>query len=489
MRRPAVLVIALALVGALGGTASADSHFAAGGTFDARLTGDGEVPPVETGGSGYVAVEISEDDASIDYRLYVNGLDAVTMAHIHVGAPGENGPPLVFLLGPEDPGVTADGLLAEGTVTESDLLPMTGVDTFAQLVELIRTGEAYVNVHTEGNPNGEIRGQLVPAAFDLAAALSGADEVPPVATDGAGLATLTIDPSQESMRYTLITYGLVDTTMAHIHIGPAGANGPVAVFLFGPDPAGVDVNGILSQGTITEADLLPTAGVFDGEMDTLIDHLRAGTAYVNVHTMENPGGEIRGQARGLARAEAGTVFTDDDTSVHEEDIELVAAAGITRGCNPPTNDRYCPADVFTRGQAAAFFNRALNLNPGSDDAFTDDDSSVFEGDIDAIAAVGLTVGCNPPANDNYCPGDSVTRAQWASFVVRALGLTEGAGVDRFIDDGHSIHEENINVLAAAGITAGCNPPANDRFCPDDPVSREQAASFLARALGWRALDA
>ena len=176
MRRPAVLVIALALVGALGGTASADSHFAAGGTFDARLTGDGEVPPVETGGSGYVAVEISEDDASIDYRLYVNGLDAVTMAHIHVGAPGENGPPLVFLLGPEDPGVTADGLLAEGTVTESDLLPMTGVDTFAQLVELIRTGEAYVNVHTEGNPNGEIRGQLVPAAFDLAAALSGADE-------------------------------------------------------------------------------------------------------------------------------------------------------------------------------------------------------------------------------------------------------------------------------------------------------------------------
>ena len=131
----------------------------------------------------------------------------------------------------------------------------------------------------------------------------------------------------------------------------------------------------------------------------------------------------------------------------------------------------------------------MNLNPGSDDAFTDDDSSVFEGDIDAIAAVGLTVGCNPPANDNYCPGDSVTRAQWASFVVRALGLTEGAGVDRFIDDGHSIHEENINVLAAAGITAGCNPPANDRFCPDDPVSREQAASFLARALGWRALDA
>ncbi|HEX7097979.1 MAG TPA: CHRD domain-containing protein [Acidimicrobiia bacterium] len=488
MRRPAILAIVLALVGALGGPAAADSHFAAGGAFDARLTGDEEVPAVTTNGSGYVAVEISEDGDSIDYRLYVSGLDDVIMAHIHVGAPGENGPPVVFLFGPVDPGVASDGLLAEGTITEADLLPMTGVDTMAQLVESIRTGGAYVNVHTTTNPGGEMRGQLAPAAFNLSASLSGANEVPAVATDGTGIAALSIAPSQDAINYTLITYGLVDTIMAHIHIGPAGVNGPVAVFLFGPEPAGVNVDGILAQGTITEADLLPTANVFDGEMDTLIDHLRAGTAYVNVHTIANPGGEIRGQTEGLARAEAGSVFTDDDGSVHEADIEVIAAAGITRGCNPPANDQYCPTDVFTRGQAAAFFNRALNLRASSEDAFTDDDGTTFEGDIDAIAAVGLTVGCNPPTNDNYCPEDSVTRAQWASFMVRALGLTEGGSDDAFVDDENSVHEQDINRLAAAGITAGCNPPTNDRFCPDDPVTRQQAASFLLRALGWRALD-
>lgn len=490
MRRPAILVIVLTLVGALGGTAAADSHYAAGGAFDAHLTGDDEVPPVASDGTGYAAIEIAEDGASIDYRLYVSGLEAVTMAHIHVGAPGENGPPVMFLFGPEDPGVPADGLLAEGTITEADLIAADGVfgGTMAELVELIRTGGTYVNVHTEDNPAGEIRGQLTPAAFNLSASLSGTNEVPPVATDGTGLATLSIAPSQDSIDFTLTTYGLVDTVMAHIHIGPAGVNGPVAVFLFGPEPAGVNVDGILARGTIAEADLLPTAGVFNGEMDTLLDHLRAGTAYVNVHTVANPGGEIRGQTQGLARAEAGTVFSDDDTSIHEADIEVIAAAGITRGCNPPTNDEYCPDDIFTRGQGAAFFNRALNLSAGSGDAFVDDDGTTFEGDIDAITAVGLTVGCNPPVNDNFCPDDPVTRAQWASFMVRALGLTEAGEVDRFVDDNESIHEEDINQLAAAGITAGCNPPTNDRFCPDDPVSREQAASFLLRALGWRALD-
>jgi hypothetical protein len=465
--------------------AAADTHFPQA-TFDTQLSGDNEVPAVASGGSGYASVTLSEDESAIDYRLYVNGLDDVVMAHIHVGAAGENGPPVAFLFGPADPAVPSDGLLDEGTITESDLLAsLPDFDgTMAQLVELIRSGDAYVNVHTEANTGGEIRGQLGLASFDFAAALSGSNEVPAVASDGTGLGTFSLNDSQTALNYKLITYGLEGTTMAHIHIGPAGVNGDVAVFLFGPDLDGVTHDGLLAEGTITESDLMSVPNVFDGTMATLIDHLRAGTAYVNAHTVAYPAGEIRGQVAGLARGEAGATFTDDDGNTHEANIETIAAAGITRGCNPPDNDEFCPDDGFTRGQAAAFFNRALNLMGSADDAFVDDEDSTFEGDINAIAAIGITLGCNPPDNDEYCPDDTVTRAQWASFMVRALGLTEGGDVDRFTDDDNSVHETDINRIAAAGITLGCNPPDNDEFCPEDTVTRAQAASFFVRALGW-----
>ena len=486
MRRLTTGLATLAILAAVTAVpAAADTHFAQA-TFDTQLSGDNEVPAVPSNGSGYASVTLSEDESSIDYRLYVDGLDDVVMAHIHVGASGENGPVAVFLFGPADPPVASDGLLAEGTITEADLIATPGTfdGTMAQLVELIRSGDTYVNVHTTAYGNGEIRGQLDLASFDFTAALAGNNEVPPVDSDGTGLATFSLNDSQTALDFTLITYGLEDTTMAHIHIGPAGENGPVAVFLFGPEMDGVTQDGLLAQGRITAADLMETPGVYDGTMDALIDNLRAGTAYANVHTVANPPGEIRGQVEGLQRGEAGATFTDDDGNTHEADIETIAAAGITRGCNPPDNDEYCPDDGFTRGQSAAFFNRALNLKASADDSFVDDETSTFEGDINAIAAIGITLGCNPPENDEFCPDDTVTRAQWASFMVRALGLTDGGDDDRFTDDDNSVHETDINRIAAAGITMGCNPPENDEFCPEDTVTRAQAASFFVRALGW-----
>jgi hypothetical protein len=69
----------------------------------------------------------------------------------------------------------------------------------------------------------------------------------------------------------------------------------------------------------------------------------------------------------------------------------------------------------------------------------------------------------------------------AAFLVRALGLGPGSAV--FEDVEGSVFAEDIAALADAGITRGCNPPANDSFCPDDPVTRGQMAAFLHRALG------
>ena len=180
---------------------------------------------------------------------------------------------------------------------------------------------------------------------------------------------------------------------------------------------------------------------------------------------------------------AGGRFFDDDGNVHEGGIEAIAAVGITLGCNPPYNTSYCPLEPVTRGQMAAFLVRALGLTDnGGGNNFIDDDGLIFEDHIARLAAAGITKGCNPPANDRFCPHAFVTRGQMAAFLVRALGLTDSGAGDFFVDDDGTVFEPSIDRLAVAGVTAGCNPPANDRYCPDSLVTRDQMATFLARAL-------
>src|SRR5690606_7350593 len=115
-------------------------------------------------------------------------------------------------------------------------------------------------------------------------------------------------------------------------------------------------------------------------------------------------------------------FSDDDGHVFERDIDCVAAAGITRGCNPPNNTAFCPDDGVTRGQMAAFLVRALDLPPAAVSDFADTTGHLFEGDIARLAATGITRGCNPPVNDRFCPDEEVTRGQMAAFLARALHL-------------------------------------------------------------------
>ncbi len=178
----------------------------------------------------------------------------------------------------------------------------------------------------------------------------------------------------------------------------------------------------------------------------------------------------------------GGTFVDDNGSTFESSIEAISAEGITRGCNPPANDRFCPDAPVTRGQMAAFLVRGLVLTDRLADPFSDDDESIFEADIEKLAAAGITLGCNPPSNTMFCPEANVTRGQMAAFLVRGMGYTE-AGGDFFKDDDSSTFEADINRLAQAGVTKGCNPPTNDRYCPESWVTRAQMAAFLTRALG------
>lgn len=115
-------------------------------------------------------------------------------------------------------------------------------------------------------------------------------------------------------------------------------------------------------------------------------------------------------------------FTDTNGHTFEAHIVALADAGITKCCNPPTNNRFCPDDRVTRGQMAAFLNRALSLDAGTS-TFADTATHTFQADIAALADAGITKGCNPPDNTRFCPDDQVTRGQMAAFLVRA-GLAD-----------------------------------------------------------------
>ena len=184
----------------------------------------------------------------------------------------------------------------------------------------------------------------------------------------------------------------------------------------------------------------------------------------------------------LAVLPPGGTFIDDDGNVHEGGIEAISAAGITVGCNPPAGDRYCPDDPTSRGEMAAFLARATDLPDGWQDFFVDDDGHRFETAIDRIAAARISLGCDPPRNERFCADEEMTRGQMAMMLARAFDLPSTTK-DHFVDDEASVAEQAIDRIAVAGVTLGCNPPANDRYCPDAVVSRAQMATFLTRALG------
>jgi subtilisin family serine protease len=166
-------------------------------------------------------------------------------------------------------------------------------------------------------------------------------------------------------------------------------------------------------------------------------------------------------------------FTDIGDSQFQADIDWLAAAGITLGCS---DTLFCPRHVVTREQMASFLARAIGLPTAAGDHFVDDESSPHEGDINKVAAAGVTQGC---AMWYFCPGLTVSREQMASFLARALQLPPST-TDFFSDDEHSVHEGDINRLAAAGITSGCTATT---YCPSSAVTREQMAAFLHRAFG------
>ncbi len=162
-----------------------------------------------------------------------------------------------------------------------------------------------------------------------------------------------------------------------------------------------------------------------------------------------------------------------------ESVVWAHESGVTKGASAITFD---PLSSLTRGQMAAFLVRAFALPKISGPKrFTDTTGSIFADDIERLGAAGITRGCNPPANTHYCPDRTITRGEIAAMVARALDLPRPPPGDRFTDDNSSVFESDLERMAGAGLLIGCNPPANTRVCPTTNVTRAQIVVILHRA--------
>lgn len=132
--------------------------------FRTHLKGENEVPAVETNAQGQAIFKVSSDGNSINYKLIAANIENVLMAHIHNAPAGQNGGIVVWLYPSSPPPQLIpgrfQGVLAEGTITADNFMGSLEGQTIADLVELMESGNTYVNVHTEQNPPGEIRGQI-----------------------------------------------------------------------------------------------------------------------------------------------------------------------------------------------------------------------------------------------------------------------------------------------------------------------------------------
>ena len=134
-------------------------------------------------------------------------------------------------------------------------------------------------------------------------------------------------------------------------------------------------------------------------------------------------------------------------------------------------------EPVTRAEMAAALDVALDLPVSTANPFTDDDGIEQEQAINRMAAASLIGGCD---ETRFCPDDGATRAQLVAILVRSFDIPAGSENAFDDDDGH-IHEPAINAVAALGFSGGCG---ERRFCPDNPVSRQELRDLLGRIVAF-----
>jgi hypothetical protein len=151
-----VFTVALASIGIITTNDLTNAALAQDQKFTAKLSGQEEVPPTNSQATGMAEFTVTGD--SVEYTVNASGMQGVTAGHIHSGKQGENGPVVVTLFKNDTP---TNEVSETGSITPDKLEgPMAGKQ-LTDLASAMNNGDTYVNVHTEQNPDGEIRGQIM----------------------------------------------------------------------------------------------------------------------------------------------------------------------------------------------------------------------------------------------------------------------------------------------------------------------------------------
>jgi hypothetical protein len=234
-------------------------------TIDVTVSSAEVFPRTNSVATGTGQVTFNLITGAVSGGVTLTGITA-TMAHIHNGIAGTNGPIIInFVQSGTDP--NRWDAEAGSTLT-------------ADQVNALLAGQLYVNVHTAAFPDGEIRGQIRPQGIDVAiAAMDGNSVVPPVVNSATGFAAMTVNEVANTATIHVQTTGVDDATEAHVHNAPAGQNASAPLFSLMKDPA-VPSHWLLEGQSVTQADR---------------DALAANSLYVDVHTPGALAGALRGQ--------------------------------------------------------------------------------------------------------------------------------------------------------------------------------------------------
>lgn len=232
------------------------------------ISGEQEVPAVETEGIGLISANLTQVMNQLEINaLFKNLSSPIIGAHLHNAAESANGDVVADL----------STMVFQNTII--------GTVSAADFVGELKAGNIYLNIHTEENPGGEIRAQLNQwTGINTDGWISGDQSVPQVSTGALGFVATNVDPEMESITIWALTLNLDNGIAAsHLHLGAQGQNGDVLLSL--------------DEGINGEMINLNTSN-FD---DSIITELVGGNVYLNIHTASNPDGEIRAQLYPLTR--------------------------------------------------------------------------------------------------------------------------------------------------------------------------------------------
>ncbi|KAG1666630.1 hypothetical protein FOA52_005839 [Chlamydomonas sp. UWO 241] len=256
--------------------------------YEADLTGMGQVPSLATQTFGTAKVQFNTTHAHITIEV-MSGVE-IWAGHLHLCAADCNGPVQLTVFSFIDP--VNEGLQFLSSCTQFSTSVMVNLAEFPELGQQIISGDIYVNVHSQANPSGEIRGQLAAGpenVFSYEAELTGMGQVPALTSNTFGSASVQWNTTHANITIEVM-FGM-DIWAGHIHNCASDCNGPVELTVFSfVDPVNEGLQFLSSCTSFST-----TVTVDLAEFPEIIQQITSGNAYVNVHSKANPGGEIRGQ--------------------------------------------------------------------------------------------------------------------------------------------------------------------------------------------------